>query len=294
MQDFKEIYYNYFNQKILPDINSFEILRKKIIFISVLKSVLYFFAGFGMCLLFIFIPANKLFINVFAVFILFLMYFFFLNGIIVIIAAMRNYKTFLAENIFPRFLKPVANFKKWPKNHDIQTVIDSSLFRSFELREDIASYFGIYKNVNITVSHTKLLIPVDTVLFKGILIQMELPFYVDNHIIMLSKNELVFNKYKQVNLHIKDLNNFMYVFARNKNLSVINENFWNVIKKSGEIFSAKGYLLSLKGNVLTIGIRQKKFLQFGSLYRSLLKPENFDDLISHFTVIYELIDVLVK
>lgn len=291
---FKEIYYKYFNEEILPELKSEEDRRKKIIFTSILKSLFFFAAGLGMCLLFVYISVNNFFIPAVVAVILFLMYFLLLKGIISVIVAMRDYRTFLAENLFPKFLKPVANFKNWPKNHDIESVIDSNLFRSFESREDIASYFGIYKNVNITVSHTKFIIPADTVLFNGVLIQMELPFSIDNHIIMLSKNEAVYNRYRQVNPHIKDLNDFMYVFARKSNLQIINEELWNVIKKSGEVYNAKGYLFSLKGNVLTIGIRQKKFLQFGSLFRSLLKAENFDDLISRFTVIYEMIDVLVK
>ena len=67
-----------------------------------------------------------------------------------------------------------------------------------------------------------------------------------------------------------------------------------VIKRFGEIYTAKGFEFSFKNNVILIAIRQKRPMQFGFIFKSLLNAKNYDDLIERFIVIYDLIDVLNK
>jgi len=74
----------------------------------------------------------------------------------------------------------------------------------------------------------------------------------------------------------------------------INDDFWNVIKKFGEVYTAKSFSLSLKDNVVLIALRQKQPMQFGCIVKSLLRVKNYDELIDKFIVIYDLIDVLNK
>ena len=132
-------------------------------------------------------------------------------------------------------------------------------------------------------------------MFKGILIQLEFDKSINNHVIMFSKNEHKYNNFRQVNPHIDDLNQYLYVFAKNtENITFINEEFWHVIKRFGEIYTAKGFEFSFKNNVILIAIRQKRPMQFGFIFKSLLNAKNYDDLIERFIVIYDLIDVLNK
>ena len=50
--------------------------------------------------------------------------------------------------------------------------------------------------------------------------------------------------------------------------------------------------MSYRNNTVLIALRQKRPLQFGSLFRSLLIAKNYDELIDKFIAIYDLIDVL--
>ena len=131
--------------------------------------------------------------------------------------------------------------------------------------------------------------------FKGTIIQLELDKSINNHVILFSKNEHKCNYFKQVNPHMQELNKYLYVFAKDSNnISFINDEFWNVIRKFGEIYTAKGFEFAFRNNVGLIAIRQKRPMQFGFLFRSLLNAKNYDDLIDRFIVIYDLIDVLTK
>lgn len=201
------------------------------------------------------------------------------------------------EEVFPLFLPPIANYKPWPKNSNTEVILDSKLFHNFDTQEDDASFFGFYNHTSIMISNTRLTMPVKGVnkpnLFKGTLIQLDLEKSINNHVIMFSKNENKCNDYVQVNPHIAELNEYLYVFAKDsKNISFINNQFWTVIKKLGAVYTAKGFALSYKDNILLIALRQKRPMQFGFLFKSLLNAKNYDDLIERFIVIYDLIDVL--
>ena len=193
----------------------------------------------------------------------------------------------------PYFFEPYAKFRFWPKNHDTGAVLDSKLFGNFDSQEDTACIFGIYNNVNVIVANTELTIPVNKKVFKGTTIQLELPSSTDNHVIMISKNERKNNTYKQVNPHIKDLNKYLYTFAKNPDrVDFIDEDFWKILKRFGEVYTAKGFAFSYKNRTVLIAIRQKRPWQFGFLFKSLLKPENYDDLIERFVVIFDFVDLL--
>ncbi len=288
---YEQIYYKYFNEKILPVIGKMEKERVSTVCKVVICAIFFVAIGFALAGLFIYSIFNKLIPPLLLPVILFATYCFILKGITSVIVAGKEYQNKLVKDVLPLFLEPVANFKNWPANRDTETIIDAGILHNFESREDAASYFGIHKGVNITVSNTSLTAPVNRTLFKGTLIQIELPFNIQNHIIMLSKNEGVYTRYRQINLHNRDMNEYVYVFARNTNdLDYISEKFWEAVKKLGTAYIAKGLALSFRGNTILIALRQKKPMQFGFLFRTLLKPENYDDLIARFTAIFELID----
>lgn len=299
MNEKKQIYYKYFEDKILPSVQNVEKYRIKLIKKVILSSLLFFIAGAFFAYIFIIIMLNDKFNPLLFPLVLFCMYAFIIKGIINFILAGKAYQEKLLTDVFPLFLTPVANFKPWPKNSNTEAILDSQLFHNFDMQEDEASYFGFYGRTNIILSNTKLTMPVKGVnkpnLFKGTLIQFELEKSINNHVIMFSKNEHKYNHFHQVNPHIPELNRFLYVFAKNpENISFINAEFWNVIKRFGEIYTAKGFELSYRNNVVLIALRQKKPMQFGFLFKTLLNAKNYDELIEKFIVIYDLIDVLNK
>ena len=297
MQDKKQIYYDYFQQKIFSEVQSFEIYRKKLLFKSLIVSIFLFLAGIVFAVSFIFLLYSNVISPIILPFLLFFMYVSFLKSITTIIYNNRRFKDYLSEKLFPLFLTPIANFKKWPKNQNTETILNSKLFANFDTQEDNYSYFGVYNNANIILSDTKLTLPIKAsikpALFKGIMVQLELPKSVSNHIILISKNENKCNNYKNIKVNIKDLEDYLNVFAKNKNLGgIVSQEFWNVIKKIGSLYCADGFLMSVQDNILLIAMRRKNPLRFGSLFESLLNAKNYDELIGRFTVIYEMIDIL--
>lgn len=202
------------------------------------------------------------------------MYVFFIKSIINVIWEGKRYQNWLVENVLPLFYEPVANFKIWSKNTDTEAIINSALFRNFDTQEDVSSIFGVYKNTNILISDTRLTLPVKGAvkqnLFKGTVIQLETDKNIENHIVVMSKNVLKSNKYKQINPKIKDLNKNAYVFTKNnKNLDFISNEFWNIIKPFGELYLAKSFRFSYNGNTVIIALEQKgrgNLVLFLSLY----------------------------
>jgi hypothetical protein len=296
MGDKKSIYYAYFNEKILPVIIPFEKERIKTVKKAVFVSVLFFLIGLIFAGLFVYDALYNVFNPLLLPVLLFCMYAFILKSIINIIVEGKEYQKRLIKTILPLFLEPVANFKSWPQD-DIDMILNSELFPNFDSVEENFRIFGFYNDVSIRISDTDLILPVrganKSYLFKGTLIKLELPRNIENHVILISKNLRKVNRYKQVNPHIEDLNKYLYMFAqKSSGIDFINEKFWTVLKRFGKLYTAKSFGLSYRNNVLLIALRQKRPLQFGFLFRSLLKPQNFDDLIERFTIIYDLIDEL--
>ena len=299
MNDKKEIYYKYFNDKILPNIQNIEQYRLNLIRKVFLSSLILFCLGILCAYIFILIMLKGEFNPVLFPVLLFLMYAFFIKSIINFIVVGKRYQERLFTDIFPLFLSPVANFKPWPKNHNTETILESGLFHNFDTQEDEASFFGFYNRTNIILSSSRLTMPVrgssKPDMFKGTLIQLELEKSINNHVILFSKNEHKYNNYPQVNPHIDELNRYLYVFAKNtNNISFINEEFWKIVQRFGELYTAKGFEFSFKNNIVLIALRQKRPMEFGFLFRSLLRAKNYDDLIERFIVIYDLIDLLNK
>lgn len=293
----KDLYYKYFNENILARVQEYEIQRKNIIKKVILSSAVYFLIGICLAICFVFVRFEAVYKFIFVPVILFLMYACIIKSIINFIIAGKDFQAMLYEKVMPLFLVPFANFKKWPKNHNTDVIIDSKLFHNFDTQEDVASFFGFYNHTNIIISDSRIKMPVKGVnkpdLFKGTLIQIELEKSIENHVIMFSKNEKRFNNFKQINPHIDDMNKYLYVFAKNNNnLEFISLKFWNTIKRFGALYTAKGFELSYKDNVVLIAIRQKKPMLFGFLFKSLLKAKNYDDLIERFIVIFDLVDIL--
>lgn len=291
----KNLYYAYFQEKLLPIILPMEEYRKKTVRNVIISSVFMFGLGILFAYIYIYISLKYDKAVILLPFMLFFMYVFFIKSIINVILTGKKYQNWLVENVLPLFFEPIANFKQWPKNNDIEAVIDSKLFINFDTQEDEASIFGVYKNANIIISNTRLTLPVKGAikqnLFKGTLIQIELEKSINNHIILMSKNSYKANKYKQINPKIKELNNYLYMFAKNgENTDIINQEFWDLIRRFGRLFVAKSFKFSYNNNVILIALDQKRPWQFGFLFKSLLKPNNFDDLIERFVVIYDLID----
>ena len=288
----KEIYYNYFEEKIKPLIYTYEDKRKKLAKHVVLSSIFMFLCGIFSAYLFIIISFKSSIFLLLLPVVMFLMYVFFIKSIVNVMLKGREYQNSLIQEIMPYFLAPIANFKFWPKNRDTKSIIESDLFPNFESREDEIALFGIYKDINIIISNTKLSVPVNRNVFEGVILQLELNKSIDNQVIMLSKNENVYNRYKQINPQITEMNNYLYTFAKNNNTEFITEKFWTAIKRIGEVYAAKGFGLSYNNKTVLIAIRQKRPFKFGFLFKSLLIPKNFDDLIDMFTVIFDFADLL--
>lgn len=299
MKDKKEIYYKFFEKEILKQVEPLEKERQKTVRKVILSSLICFAIGICLAYLLILIDFENIYRILLFPLVLFLMYAFILKSIINFIIAGKQFQQQLYENVLPMFLPPIANFKAWPKNHNTESIIDSNLFDNFDTQEDVTSFFGFYNNTNITISDTRLTLPVKGVnkpnLFKGTLIQLELEKSINNHVIIFSKNEKRRNKFKQFNPHIDEMNKFVYIFAKNhNNLEFITEEFWRKIKVFGETFTAKGFEFSFKNNTLIIAIRQKRPMLFGFIFKSLLKPKNYDELINRFIAIFDLVDYLNK
>lgn len=298
MQDKKQIYYNYFHEHILPVIQPIEAYRKKTLCKLVLFSSLFFIIGVIFAALFIYNAINNIFNPLILPILLFLMYVYILKSIVAAIIVGKEYRKKLVKDVLPLFLPAVANFKPWPKNNDTETVINSKLFSNFDTQEDVASFFGFYKDTNIIISDTRLTLPVKGAvknnLFKGTTIQLEFSKSINNHLILISKNERINNKYKRIKSGIQDFDRQMLMFAKNNNSSdILNKDLWNVIKRFAQNYTAKGFGISYRDNIVFIVIRQKNPMQFGFLFNSLLKAKNYDDLIERFIVIFDLIDLLV-
>lgn len=286
----RAIYYKYFDENILPNIMPIEKQRQSIVRSVFLSSFIMILCGVACAWLFIALSTrNNLTILALPV-ILFLMYVFFIKSITNAIVKGKEYQKKLMNEVLPLFFKPVANFKYWEKNRDISTFLDSGLFRDFEAREDDFSIFGIYKDVNITLNDTKLIIPPNKTIFKGVAIQLEFPKSIDNHVILISKNEKIYSNYSQINPQIDEMNKFMYVFAKNNNVKFINNDLWNIIKRMAQNYTAKGFSISYNNNTVLICMRKKKPLSFGFLLKPLTKPQNYNDLIDMFSVVFDFID----
>lgn len=294
MGDKKSVYYSYFEKCILPVIKPLEMERIKNVRKVVFTSVLFFFTGVVFAGLFI-LNAVYSFVNPLVLpILLFLMYTFIIKSIINLIIAGREFEKQLVDKVLPLFFEPVAKFRKWPEK-DLDTVLTSKLFGNFDELEEPLCFFGYYNNTAIRISDTRLTLPVrssyKSYLFKGTMIKFELSKSIDNHVILQSKNQHKVNNFKQINPNIDELNKYLYCFAK-KNTDIITEDFWNMIKNFGEIYTAKSFSLSYKDNVLLIALRQKKPMQFGFLFKSLLKAKNYDELIKRFIIVFDLIDLL--
>lgn len=299
MKNKKQIYYKFFEKEILKQVEPLEKERQKTVRKVILSSLICFAIGICLAYLLILIDFENIYRILLFPLVLFLMYAFILKSIINFIIAGKQFQQQLYEKVLPMFLPPIANFKAWPKNHNTESIIDSNLFDNFDTQEDVTSFFGFYNNTNITISDTRLTLPVKGVnkpnLFKGTLIQLELEKSINNHVIIFSKNEKRRNKFKQFNPHIDEMNKFVYIFAKNhNNLEFITEEFWRKIKVFGETFTAKGFEFSFKNNTLIIAIRQKRPMLFGFIFKSLLKQKNYDELINRFIAIFDLVDYLNK
>ncbi len=299
MNDKKQIYSQYFQENILPAIKPFEQERIKTVRKLIFTSVLFFMMGVLFACLFIFNALNNIFNPLLVPILLFFMYVFIIKSITGVISAGRDYRKKLVKEILPLFYVPVANFKDWPKNHDTESVINSKLFPNFDTQEDEKCVFGYYNGTNIIISDTRLTYPlknaVKSYLFKGTTIQLELPKSINNHVILCSRNSFVRNNgYFRVVTKIKEFDDEAYIFAKNsKNLEFINEKLWSNVKRFAQLYTAKNFGFSYNNNVVLIAVSQRNPMEFGSLFSSLLKKENYDELIERFTVIYDLIDLLI-
>ena len=149
MNNKKELYYKYFEEKILSKVQDAEKFRIKLIKQLIFSSLLFFIIAGFFAYLFIFVMFNGKFNPILFPVILFLMYVFFIKSIINFILVGKKYQEMLLEDVFPLFLRPIANFKPWPKNSNTESILDSQLFYNFDTQEDEVCYFGFYNRTNI-------------------------------------------------------------------------------------------------------------------------------------------------
>ncbi len=296
--DCKSKYYDFLNENI-ETLMAFEKYRKKLLFRTISKSVLFF-----LCALFILYVLSLLILNngynpVLFPLLLFGLYVCLLKSMSVIILTDREYQQKFNEEVLTLILHPVANFKNWPKNQNTAAILDSQLFSNFDTQEDASCIFGYYGSKSVTISDTRLTLPVRASekpdLFKGIIIQAEVEKNIKNHVILISKNEKKNNKYNCYKTHIKEIDENLYTFIKNdSNLQFISDELWQILKKFSEVYSAKSLSFSYKNNTLVVAMRQRKAMPFGYLFRSIINLKNYDEFIEKFIVIYELIDFINK
>lgn len=296
MDDKKQIYYQYFQDEILPVIRPLELERVKTVKKVIFTSVLFFLTGVVFAVLFLLNAIYSVINPLVLPFLLLFMYTFIIKSIINVIIAGKDYQKMLVKEVLPLFFEPFARFRKWSEK-DLDTVLTSKLFGNFDELEENLCMFGYYKNTAVRISDTALTLPVrssnKSYLFKGTMIKLEFPNSIDNHVILLSKNQCKANKFKQINPHIADLNKYLYCFAqKTDSVNFITEDFWKKIKTFGEIYTAKSFLFSYKDNVVLIALKQKNPMQFGLLFKSLIKAKNYDELINRFIIVFDLIDLL--
>lgn len=298
-EKFRQQYHNYFEDKILPQIQNMEKYRKKTVLKVAGISLTFLLLGAVFSYIFILLMLKLEYNFILWPLILFLMYACLIQSIVTVIITSREYLLKLQEEVLPLFYPVVANYKNWPKNFSIATVLDSELFPNFDTQEDIRSFFGFYNRTNIIISDTKLTLPFKIQnkpnLFRGVTIQLELEKSFNNHVILISKNEHKYNRYHQVKPKVSELNQYLYTFAKKpQDIDFINQEFWEAIKELGAAYTAKGFSMSINNNIILIALRSKRPLQFGFLFKSLVKAKNYDDLINKFIVIYNLVDILNK
>ena len=158
-EKFREQYYSYFENKILPQIQTMEIYRKKTVLKVVGISLLFLMLGVIFSYIFILLMLKLEYNFILWPLILFLMYACLIQSIVTVIITSREYLLKLQDEVLPLFFPVVANYKNWPKNFSIATVLDSELFPNFDTQEDIRSFFGFYNKTNIIISDTKLTLP---------------------------------------------------------------------------------------------------------------------------------------
>lgn len=295
MQDKKQVYYNYFEEVILPIIKPLEDYRKKTVLKLAASSLMFFIVGVIFAGMFVYNAVNHLLNPLLLPVLLFLMYVFILKSIVDAIVRGKEYQKRLVNEVLPLFWKPIANFRKWPAPSDVEAVINSKLFSNFDTREDDLSFFGVYKGVNIIVSDTRLTLPVKAStkpnLFKGTVIQLELQKSINNHVILSS--DYIKSSFNRIKFGFRDADSQILLFAKNlNNLDFISEDLWNVIVRFGKSYIAKSFKMSYRDNTVLVALKQKNPMQFGFLFRSLLKAKNYDDLIERFVVIFDLVDIL--
>ncbi len=296
-EDLKKQYYGYLNDN-LDVINSFEKYRRFLLFKTLFVSFLFFLCALiVVCIISLMILNSKYNPFLFPI-LLFLLYVLLLKSITGIILADRNYQQKFNEKIMPLILAPVANFKNWPKNKNTDSIINSNLFQNFDTQEDCCCVFGYYKTTSLTISDTKLTLPVRASekpdIFKGIIIQAELERNIKNHVILISKNERKNNKFSYFKTNVDEIDENLYTFIKTQSkINFLSQQFWKMIEKIAIVYSAKSFAFSYHDNTVLIAMKQRKALPFGCIFKSLLTLKNYDEYIEKFIVIFELIDFIM-
>lgn len=290
----KEIYYKFFKENILPKIIPLENKRKNSIKKASLISIIFFILGILFSVVFIFNIINNKFNPITFPLLLFFTYFFFIKSIINIIITSREYKNKIEHEIEPLFNTPIANFTKWPKGLDIDAILSSGLFFNFDSAESSSCNFGIYANTNIIISNAQINLPTMGIskptLFKGTLVQLELPFNTNNHIILTSKTEPKCNTYKKITSNIQELNKFMHIYIQKETPNFITQELWEAVKSLAFAFDTKSILISINYNTVLIAIKHKNNNKFININSSLTNIKNYDELIEKFIAIYNFVD----
>ncbi len=295
-KDFKSIYYKFLNDSF-DVIKQFEKDRKRLLIKACWVSFLFFIGALVLICFLCCMILKSIFNPFLFAILLFVLYVCLLKTITTIILTDRSYQQKFNEKILPLLLRPVANFKNWPKNKNTDVVIDSQIFPNFDTQEDVSCIFGYYKRSSITICDTRLTLPVKALekpdLFKGVIIQFEVEKCINNHVILISKNENKNNKYVYFKTNIEGLDEHLNAFAKNNSdIEFLNEKFLNIIKKVAFAYRARSFSFSYKNNTVLIAMRQRKAMPFGYIFKSLVKLKNYDEFIEKFTVIYEFIDFL--
>lgn len=294
IQDFKKIYSDYFDENVRHEILCCEKKRKNKLIKMILFSLLFFMLAAATSYLFIYLLFHSFYNQIVYAILLLLIYGFLFRSIIYHLEVSREYEKELNENLLKYFLKPVANFKVWPHNHNIENIIDSKIFPNFVMQDDVKSYYGFYNRTGITITETSLNVVTPTdrrALFKGAVIQLELEKNINNHIIIQPISERKPAGFKNVNFENKYVN--IFAGKDDADISFIDSELIQIFESIAHAFFAPTMRISVKDNIVLIALPTKRSIfQTAGMYKSLKDIHAYDRILNKFISIFSLVDKL--
>lgn len=290
VEDFRKIYNDYFNIKFLSVAVDYEKKRKNILIKIVFFSLLFLILAVATAVVFLYLLFHGFYNQIIYALLLLFIYALLFRSLIYHLEVSREFENDLNENLLKYFLEPIANFKPWPHNHNIENIIDSEIFPNFVVQDDVKSYFGFYSRTGITITDTSLNIvtPMDRrALFKGAVVQLEMEKNINNHIIIQPFNCRKPNGFVKIPFE----NKYVSVFAKNKeiNISFIDNELIQIFENLAQAFHAPTMRISIKNSIVVVSLPTKSSVfKLAGTYKPLTDIRAYDEILNKFISIFRL------